>query len=203
MTLGMGYAGAGLVFIGLLWFMWKVLRRLKRLETRKQFLFAALLSSLVAMGVGSLVDFHFFIPGCALVFFVILGVVLAPTFHKHHVHEIRLSAPLRLLVCTVLIGAAFIPLQKTRCWRQFFIGNGLKTEAKLKAYEQGLSYYPGAHYAARLANAYYNASLQSKDEAEKLHYLELAWQITQHYLEQYPKDKELSKVYIRAWRQLR
>ncbi|MBQ3666619.1 MAG: O-antigen ligase family protein, partial [Elusimicrobiaceae bacterium] len=203
MTLGMGYAGAGLVFIGLLWFMWKVLRRLKRLETRKQFLFAALLSALVAMGVGSLVDFHFFIPGCALVFFVILGVVLAPTFHKHHVHEIRLSAPLRLLVCTVLIGAAFIPLQKTRCWRQFFIGNGLKTEAKLKAYEQGLSYYPGAHYAARLANAYYNASLQSKDEAEKLHYLELALQITQHYLEQYPKDKELSKVYIRAWRQLR
>lgn len=202
MTLGMGYVGATLALLGILWFGWGVLKRLKRLETRKQFLFASLLSALLAMSVGSLVDFHFFIPGCALVFFLLLGLVLAPTFHKHHVHVLRLTWLTKFLLIILLLCSLWIPLQKTRCWRQFFIGSKLRTEGKLAAYERGLDYYPGPWYAARLAFAYYRAGQRNQNLIWKLYYMENAQQIAQLYLEKYPKDKELSKVYMQASRQL-
>lgn len=202
MTLGMGYVGASLVLLGLLWFWCKALRRLKRLNIRKQFLFASLLSALVAMSVGSVVDFHFFIPGCALVFFFVLGLVLTPTFNKKHLHQVHLTIIGKVLLLALLVGAGWIPVQKTRCWRAFFMGKGLKTETKIEAFEQGLRYYPSPRYAARLAYAYYKAGIHAKDPLYKLYYLEVAQQTAQHFLEQYPKDKELSRVYIQAQRQL-
>ncbi len=201
-TVGIGGIGACLVLLGLIWFACKALNRLKRLETRKQFLFASILSALLAMSCGSLVDFHFFIPGCALVFFVLLGTLLAPTFHKRHVHVIGLPILVRILVWVLLVSSAWIPLQKTRCWRQFRLGSGLKVEGKLAAYEQGLTYYAGPRYALRLALAYYQAGTRSKDELQKRRYLELAYQTAQTYLKKYPKDKELSRMYIRAHRAL-
>ncbi len=200
MMLGMGYVGAMFVLIGLLWFTRESLKCLRRLETRKQFLFASLLSALLAMSVGSLVDFHFFIPGCALVFFLLLGLVLAPTFHKRHVHAIRFSLLAKLCVVALLLCSMWIPLQKTRCWRQFFMGRELKTDGQLAAYEKGLRYYPGPWYAARLSFAYYRAGRHHKDLIFKLYYMERAQQIAQSYLEQYPKDKELSKAYVQALR---
>ena len=202
MTLGMGYVGAGLVLLGLLWFWCKALRRLKRLNIRKQFLYASLLSALVAMSAGSVVDFHFFIPGCALVFFCILGLVLTPTFNKHHLHPISMPVVGRILLLAVLVSAAWVPLQKTRCWRAFFMGKGLRTETKIESFERGLRYYPSPRYAARLAFAYYKAGIHAKDPLYKAYYLEVAQQIAQHFLEQYPKDKELSRVYVQAQRRL-
>ena len=77
-------------------------------------------------------------------------------------------------------------------------GKGLKTERKLEVYQAGLSYYPGPHYAARLISAYYNAGVQAREPLEKIFYFELARTTARNYLEQYPKEKELSKFYKRA-----
>lgn len=194
-TLGIGYMGASLILLGLVWFAWGMFKRLKQLETRKQFLFAAFLSALLSMCTGSIVDFHFFIPGCALVFFVLLGVSLAPTFHKHHVHTVSLPFTVKAIILILLVLSMWIPWQKTCCWRQFFIGSGLKTEAKLAAYEQGLADYPSPRYAARLAKAYYKAGHHDKNMMVKLYYFEKVQQLTGEYLEQYPKDKELTRMY--------
>lgn len=200
-ALGIGYVGAAMLLFTLAWFAWGALRRLKRLDLNKQFMFAALLSALLAMATGSLVDFHFFIPGCAFVFFCILGLVLAGTFNKGHVHSFHLLVEIIFLL--LLLASTYIPLQKTRCWRAFVFGHGLKTESKLADYEQGLTYYPCPHYAVRLAVAYYNVAQRSKDPIEKLFYWELAQQTAQSYLEKYPKDKELSKIYLRSTNKLK
>lgn len=200
-ALGVGYVGAAFILAALLWFVWGALWRLKHLDTRKQFVFAALLSALLAMGVGSCVDFHFFIPGCALVFFIILGAVNAPTFH-HHIHIWRMGWLGAVILFAVLTAACYVPLRQTLCWRAFVFGHGLKTQAKLASYEKGLSYYPGPHYAVRLGNSYYNAALQDKDPLVKLFYFEQAQNLAARYLEKYPKDKELSRLYIRAGRAL-
>ncbi len=202
-TLGVGYLGASLILVALLGFVWRALRRLKHMDTRKQFIFAALLSALLAMCVGSCVDFHFFIPGCALVFFVILGMLNAPTFHHHHIHVWRIGWLGALLLVVIWVAACYIPLQKTRCWRAFVFGQGLKTEGKLTSYERGLSYYPGPHYAVRLGNNYYNTALHNTDPIIKLFYFEQARDLAAEYLEKYPKEKELSRLYIRAWNRLR
>lgn len=198
-TLGIGYVGAGCVLLLLLWFARSALKRLKHLELRKQFLFAALLSASLAMGSGCLVDFHFFIPGCAFVFLLLLGMMNAPTFHKGHVHAWHL--PWIAVVILVALGAAatYVPLQETRCWRAFTFGHGLKTQAKLEAYQQGLAYYPSPRYAVRLGNSYYNAAVHNKkDPIACLYYLEQAHEVARTYLEKYPKEKELSRLYLRT-----
>ena len=200
-TLGIGYAGAAMLLIPLLWFVILALRRLKHLELRKQFMFAAFLSILLSMGVGSLVDFHFFIPGCAVVFFIVLGLCNAPTFHAEHVHRFHHLFPFILLILA-LMAAGYLPLQKTRCWRLDVFGSGLKTEPKLTAYETALTYYPGPRQATRLASAYYVAAKHSQDPIVKLYYFERALEVAQTYLEMYPKDKELSRIYVQAKRKL-
>ena len=202
-TLGVGYVGAGLLLLGIVWFGYGALVRLKRLEIRKQFLFASLLSVLLAMSTGSLVDFHFFIPGCAFVFFLVLGLVLTPTFHKHHVHAMRVPILGKVVLIALLCAAGWISLQKTRCWRQFLMGKGLKTEAKLSAYEKGLALYPSPRYALRLGLAYYKEGKRSSDPMVKLYYTEQAQQLAQFYLEKYPKGKELSRLYNNTTRMLR
>ena len=199
-VLGIGYGGAAMLLVPFVWFILGTLRRLKQLELRKQFLFAALLSVLLCMGVGSLVDFHFFIPGCSVVFFIVLGMCNALTFHTGHIHRFHLGLPVLLLVA--LLSAGYIPLQKTRCWRISVFGKGLKTEAKLTDYEMGLSYYPSPRQAARLATAYYTAASRDKDPIVKLYYFERSLEIAQTYLEQYPKEKELSRIYVAAQRKL-
>ncbi len=200
-VLGIGYGGAAMLLIPLLWFIVLAFQRLKHLELRKQFMFAAFLSVLLAMGIGSLVDFHFFIPGCAVVFFIVLGLCNAPTFHVEHVHRFHHRFALILLTVT-LAAAGYLPLQKTRCWRMDVFGSGLKTEPKLTAYEIGLSYYPSHRQAIRLASAYYAAAKHTQDPIAKLYYFERALEVAQTYLEIYPKEKELSRIYMQAKRKL-
>ena len=196
--LGVGYIGAMPILAGVLWFMFLALKRLKRLEVRKQFLFAALLSALVAMCIGSTVDFHFFIPANAYVFFLLLGCVCAATYAKHHVHEIELKVWLKLLILLVLCASVYVPTQKTRAWRCVVFGRGLKTQAKLAQYEQSVLYYPSPRYAVRLGNAYFNASLRAEAPEEKEALRQSAFDLSTTYLQRYPRDKALSYLYLRA-----
>ena len=196
--LGIGYAGAVPVIIGLFWFIFLVLKRLKRLEVRKQFLFAALLSALLAMCIGSLVDFHFFIPANAFLFSVLLGSVCAATYAKHHIHQIQLAMWLRVLLLVVLGLSMYIPTQKTRAWRNVVFGRGLKTPAKLALYEQSVRQYPSPRYAVRLGNAYLNASHHASIPAEKTALRGKAFEISTVYLRRYPREKELSHLYLRS-----
>jgi len=196
--LGIGYGGAIFIVTGLLWFLFFVSKRLRRLEIRKQFLFAALLSALFAMSVASAVDFHFFIPANALVFFLLLGLVCAPTYAKHHIREINITVWLRLAVVLVLAASMYIPIQKTRAWRCVEFGRGLKTNAKLTQYERSVAYYPSPRYAVRLGNAYLNASYRAVTVEEKEAFRQKAFELSLIYLDKYPREKELSALYARS-----
>lgn len=196
--LGVGFAGGIFVLWGVLWFVRLALKRLKRLETRKQLLFAALLSQLFAMAVGSMVDFHFFIPANALVFFILLGCCCTATYAKHHVHDITLRAPLRVLIMLILCASLYVPMQKTRAWRSTVFGKGLKTDAKILQFEQSLSYYPSPRNAVRLGNTYYNASLRAATPQEKSELRHKANRLAADYLAKYPREKELSALYMRS-----
>ena len=196
--LGVGFGGAVFIVSGLLWFLYWALKRLKRLEIRKQMLFAALLSQLFAMSVGSAVDFHFFIPANAFLFFVTLGCVCAVTYAKHHVRDIPLTPLLRILIAVILCMSLYVPLQKTRAWRSTVFGKGLKTDAKIAQYEQALSYYPSPRNAVRLGSTYYNASLRAASAEEKERLCGQAFSLATQYLTRYPREKELSALYMHS-----
>jgi len=198
--LGVGYAGSIPVAAGVLWYIWLILRRLKHLETRKQLLLAAVLSGLCAMSVGSLVDFHFFIPADALLFFILLGITCAPTYAKHHIHEISLSWWLRGVLLVVLLLSLYIPTQKTIAWRSISFGRTLKTQAKLVQYEKALSVYPSHRNAVRLGYAYLNAAQYAKTPQERERLRQRALEISSVYLRKYPREKELSALYARCFK---
>ena len=102
-------------------------------------------------------------------------------------------------MCIDFIAGGFLDsVTKNTSLARILIRQRAETKHKLEAYQAGLSYYPSPRYAVRLATAYYNAGVQSNDVMEKIFYFELTRDVIQTYLERYPKEKELSKLYERV-----
>lgn len=196
--LGVGYIGILPVACGIFWFMWLALRRLKALEIRKQFLFAALLSALLAMCVGSTVDFHFFIAANAFLFFVLLGALCAPTFSPENSRQITLNFPVKLGLLLLVGASLYVPACKTAAWRNMVFGTGLKTPAKLAHYEKAVQQYPSPHYAARFGNACFNAAVRAETKEERAQFLQQALDVCLTFLPKYPREKALSRLYVRV-----
>jgi len=185
--------------IGLLgWLGWIFLRRLKALPTKKQFIYAGLLSMLVVMCVGSLTDFHFFIPANAFLFFLTVAIACSPSFYKGHTHLLHLGWFKRALFVAICVLAVWVPTCKTIAWRLMFQGRGLKLEARAFVYEKAVPYYPSPRNAMRLAVTYYNIGVHSRNLELRYAYWRQANRVAKMYLERYPKDKELSLLYVRT-----
>jgi len=197
-VLGVGYIGSIPIALGLFWYIGVVLKRLKRLEMRKQLLLATVLSGLLAMGAGSLVDFHFFIPANAFTFFIFLGITCAPTYAKHHIREVTLSGWKKGSVLVVLVVALYIPTQKTISWRSVSFGKNLKAPARLIYYEKALAVYPSHRNAVRVGNACLNAIQYAETPQEREQLRRRALEVATTYLKRYPREKELSLVYARC-----
>ena len=198
LVLGVGYVGIIPVVLALIGLVMLIFMRLHRLPKHKLAFFCASCSVLFAMSIGSMVDFHFFIPANAFVFFVFLGILCAPTYDKHHLRVVKFSLFSRTLLLAVLLCSLYIPLQKTLAWRSVMFGRGLKQEAKLAQYRRALSYYPSPRYAVRFGNACFNASLRAKTPEEKASLRAEGFEIADTYLHRYPKEPELSKLYVRT-----
>lgn len=196
MLLGMGFIGYVFVLACAAITAWILIKRISHLERKKQFLYASLLSALVVMCVGSTVDFHFFIPANAFLFFVILGLSCSPSYYKGHVHTLSCGPVLTAAVCLAMAAALYWPTQHTVAWRLFVFGKGLKPESQIALYQQGLGHYPSPRFALRLGNAYYNYSRRAPDAQQSAALRSQAHQTAAAYLEKYPKEKELSKLYM-------
>lgn len=198
MLVGLGYVGGLLSAGGIIWFGLLLLGRLVRIAPAKKIKLAAAGGAIITVCTGALVDFPFFIPGTALLFFWAVGLACSASFWKERVHHYRVPVWVRVAVLVLSAAACIVPLQKTLAWRMFSFGRNLKTESRLQYYQKGLSYYPGPRFALRLGNEYYNASLRTKDPAQQVRLRELARQTAAAYLKQYPQEKELSRLYVRT-----
>ena len=196
--LGMGYIGVIPVLFLLGWLAWVFLRRLRKLNARKQFLYAGLLSMMMVMCMGSVTDFHFFIPANAFLFFLTAGLACAPSFYKGHTHLLHMNWLKYILLVGLFTMAVWVPTRKTIAWRFLFQGRGLKPETRAFLYEKAVSYYPSPRNAMNLAITYYNAGVHSRNLELRYAYWRQANRVTKMYLERYPKDKELSQLYMRT-----
>ena len=198
LAIGIGYAGVAILAVFVLWFAVLVLMRMKHLPRHKWAFFTASCCALVVMSAGSVVDFHFFIPANAFLFFIFLGFVCAPTYDKHHLSGWSLPFTLRVLIAGILLCTLYIPLQKTVAWRCALFGKGLKQEAKLLQYQNALQHFPSPRFAVKLGNAYFNASLHAKTPEEAQVLRRQGFEIAHTYLKRYPKEPDLSKLYVRT-----
>ena len=196
--LGVGYVGIIPVICAIGYFIYLALGRLKHLPRHKTPIFLAAFCALITMGVGSLVDFHFFITANALFFFIFLGVMCLPTYDKHRLSCFKIPYLVRLLLVVLLLATLYVPFQKTMAWRSSLFGQGLKQEAKLAQYHAALAYYPAPRTAVQLGNAYFNASLRAQTPEQAAQYRQQAFEIARTYLMRYPKEPALSQLYVRT-----
>ena len=196
MGVGLGYAGSIIMLVMLGGFAGWVWHRLYRLKPEKKVKLAALVGGLVAVCTGALADFPFFIPAVALLFFSMLGLTCSPSFWKGKIQTWQPRIWLRGLLAVIMLAACIVPLQKTLAWRQFLFGKNLKETSRLQYYEKGLSYYPGPRFALRLGLAYDTASHRAASAEEKARLQAAAHRLAAEYLQKYPKEKELSRLYI-------
>jgi len=197
--LEIGCLGAGVVLLFMGWLALFMLRNLKKLETKKQLVYSGLISVMTVMCVGSLFDFDFFIPANACLFFLTLGIACNPSFNKKTVQIISLNWIKRILLVGICVAAVWIPTSKTIAWRLMWLGKGMKHDTKIFAYEEAVSYYPSPRYAVYLGIAYYNAGIHSHNTELRYAYWRQAKRVAETYLKKYPKDKELSQLYMRVY----
>lgn len=196
LLLGLGWGGFLPLAGGVLWFGVMALARLKKLRTRKKFLFASVLSALLVMGVGCLVDFDLFIPATGILFFLIIGMACSASYDKEHLQGYSLSPVCLGGILLLALSSYYVPLQKTIAWRLHLFGRGLLPQRQVQIYAQALQHYPAPRYALYLGNAYIKQSLQTQAPSERAALRAQANQVAVSYLTKYPKEKELSRLYL-------
>lgn len=199
LLLGIGLIPYIPLLLLVIWFFISILRHIQKHSKRKRIFVFGIISALFAFIISDLFDFHFDIPACAAAFFTMAGLLCNETFYpQHHTRQ-----PLGYISITLLIvifaASLYIPFQKTAAWRQMNFGKGLKFEAKTAAYQNAVILYPSPRYVLNLVLVYYNQSLnKSLAPEEKQLYRTQAHQLAETYLKKYPREKELSKIYMRT-----
>lgn len=196
LLLGLGWGGFLPLAGGVLWFGVMALARLKKLRTRKKFLFASVLSALLVMGVGCLVDFDLFIPATGILFFLIIGMACSASYDKEHLQGYSLSPVCLGGILLLALSSCYVPLQKTIAWRLHLFGRGFLPQRQVQIYAQALQHYPAPRYALYLGNAYIKQSLQTQEPLERAALRAQANRVAVSYLTKYPKEKGLSRLYL-------
>ena len=150
------------------------------------------------MGVGCVVDFDLFIPATGFLFFWIIGMACSPSYDKEQVRVYGVSPVCLAAILLVLGVACYVPMQKTIAWRLHLFGRGLLPQRQVQTYAQALEHYPAPRYALYLGNAYLKQSLQTREPLERAALRAQANRVAVSYLTKYPKEKELSRLYLRT-----
>ena len=176
-----------------------VINHIQKHSRRKRIFVYGIVSALLAFMISDCFDFHFYIPACAAAFFAMAGLLCNETFYPQHHTRHTLGYISITLLIVLLALSLYIPYEKTAAWRQLNFGKALKFEAKSAAYTNALYYYPAPRYALKLALTYYNQSLNKNiTPQEKQQLRRQAHELAETYLKMYPRDKELSRVYMRT-----
>lgn len=195
--LGAGIAGTLPPFLLTLLFFLLALKRLKYLPLKKQVFYSGLICALISFCISSAIDFPLFIPACACVVFILAGMLCGVSFYRENYSRISIKLWLKIIILAVFCLTFYYTLQKAIAWRYYYFANGFKYEGKVEYYQKALRYYPSPRYALRLGVEYYNKSLDKKLSPEEKSALKTkAHDLAQSYLIKYPREKELSRLYI-------
>lgn len=197
--LGAGIAGFLPLLICAAAFIIFLLGRIKALPAKKQALFTGIFCACISFCISSAVDFSLFIPACASLFFTSAGLLCGVTFWREEYSRIRLNALFKTAVLLFLAACFWFSAQKAAAWRFHHFADGFKFERKTLYYQKALAYYPSPRYALSLGVEYYNKSLDASLPPEQRAKLrKKAFDLAETYLKKYPREKELSKLYMNA-----
>lgn len=194
-AVGGGLIAAVILFLGAIWLILTLFVRFKNLPADKLLTFTALLSGLFSMALASFFDFHFFIPSNAVLFFIILGLLCAPTFSKEKIATLKITPLFTAAVLIVFTPFILINFNKTEAWRLSMLAKGVEGESKILYFQKALAKYPHPRQALRLSIAQYNLSNNfALPCAQRQTLRSNARSLSAEYLQKYPLYRELENV---------
>ena len=186
-----GIFGISVIIAGLIWFLFTALNVLKRAEKEEKLSFAGLSSAMLVMLIGSFVDFHFFIPSNAYLFFMLAGLLCSSAIDQQH-KQTKSSAADRIFMAIILIVSYITPMKKAAAWRFYQFGRELKASQRFEYYEKGLRLYPSPMFASKAGRAYLDSSSIESDPEKAKNYQERAKEIERDFRIKYPFDPAIA-----------
>lgn len=188
-----GIFGIVMLSGGLAWFIFAAWRVLKRAEKTEKLAFAALSSAMLVMLLGSFVDFHFFIPSNAYLFFMLTGLLCSSAIDQRY-KKVKSSMTDRILMAVIIIVSCITPLKKAAAWRLYQFGRELKAAQRFEYYEKALRLYPSPEFASKVGRAYLDISRIESDSLTAGNYREKAREIEKDFRTKYPFDPAIAML---------
>ena len=196
LLLSFGYVFGAVIFAFIGVIIVRVISLFKNLSPKKQIRLFILCAGLSGFTFTGIVDFPFHLPACAMLFFFALAFVSANTFDKR---DKTFNFPLILKIVPVCLAGFLLwqNFQYVRAWRNFVFVKQFAPKIQAQELDKSLEYYPSLTYIRRTLDGKYKM-FQSKSISDEerdvikaeIHYL------SSKYLEQYPKDSILSRLFV-------
>lgn len=196
LLLSFGYVFGAVILGFILMIIFKIIKLFKNLVAKKQirlFILCAALSGFTFTGV---VDFPFHLPACALLFFCTLAFVSAKSFNAD---TNKNSIPLIVKIIILCFASVLLwfNFQYVRAWRNFIFVKQFAPRIQAIELNLSLELYPSPTYIRHTLNGKYKL-LKSKTitDEEREEIKKETHQLAAKYLQQYPKDVSLSRLFI-------
>ena len=196
LLLSFGYI-AGTIILWLIFvIIFDITKLFKNLEPKKQIRLFILCAGLSGFTFTGIVDFPFHLPACAILFFITLAFVSTNTFYIK-VKEICLPITFKIILVCLTSFLLWQNFQHVRAWRNFLFVRQLAPQIQAKELSTSLEYYPSPKYIRhaligkyRLFQSETITKEQRNEIKEDIHYL------AEFYLQQYPQDATLSRLFV-------
>lgn len=196
LSLGIGYPLSFLIFLLMCFVFVFLLLKIKNIDRVKRISFICLGSGILAFCLASSVDFHFHIPSNAFLFFIVLAAVSAVTFNKENSKTVHMRTYIKIPFICLSFLLLYFSFNQAMAWKYVVFGKNLILEHKINYYEKALKYSKEPRYTQRLIITYYNTRFNKKLDIEKKQkYVQKANILSKQYLQQYPFDRQISKIY--------
>lgn len=196
LLLSFGYI-AGTVILWLIFvIIFDITKLFKNLERKKQIRLFILCAGLSGFTFTGIVDFPFHLPACAVLFFITLAFVSANTFNTN-VREKHVPVILKFILVCLSCFLLWQNFQYVRAWRNFVFIRQFAPQIQAKELSKSLEYYPSPKYIRHaLAGKYKMFKSKTITEEQRQEIKEDIHYLAGFYLQQYPQDATLSRLFV-------
>ncbi len=196
LLLSFGYI-AGTIILWLIFvIIFDITKLFKDLERKKQIRLFILCAGLSGFTFTGIVDFPFHLPACAILFFISLAFVSAETFSSK-IQTKNLPIIFKIILLCLSCFLLWYNFQYVRAWRNFIFVRQFMPQRQARELSVSLKYYPSPKYIRHaLAGKYKMFKSKNIPENERIQIKEDIHYLSGHYLELYPKDAALSRLFV-------
>lgn len=196
LLLDVGYPAYAIFLLLIFIVIFIFLRRIKFLSYKKKILFIGSFSACCSICIGSFVDFHFHIPANAMLFFICLATLCSVSFYKDKkTFNFKKGILSKMAFGLLIICVIFISCRNVMAWRYYTFSKNMPKEQEIEYLDKAVKLSGNPKYIENYIITVYNSAKTNKQDIfVKDGQL---YSIVYKYIEQYPYNKKISKIFLK------